>query len=240
MDRGLNAEFIVQTIVQLRDRVEERFPGSGLSKVAAELHSIGTQAVGRAAGIAKPNLPLRLSMFILVVLLLGIMVATILQINMAGRPQTWAEFIQGFDSALNAIVLIGGAILFLFTVESRLKRHRALQAIHELRSLAHIIDMHQLTKDPDRVAQAGPSTKSSPKRVMTSFELSRYLDYCSEMLSLIGKIAALYVQGFNDPVVLSGVDQIEDLTTSLSRKIWQKIMIIHGNEKDSDEPAARG
>src|SRR5258708_3864149 len=118
MDRGLNAEFIVQTIVQLCDRVEERFPGSGLSKVAAELHTIGTQAVERAAGIARPNLPLRISMFILVVLLLSIMVATVLQLNISGRPQTWAEFIQGFDSALNAIVLIGGAILFLFTVES--------------------------------------------------------------------------------------------------------------------------
>ena len=43
---------------------------------------------------------------------------------------------------------------------------------------------------------------------------------------LIGKVAALYVQRFDDPVALSAVDQIEDLTTGLSRKIWQKIMII--------------
>ena len=54
----------------------------------------------------------------------------------------------------------------------------------------------------------------------------RYFDYCSEMLSLIGKVAALYVQGFPDSVALQAVDDIEGLTTSLSRKIWQKIMII--------------
>ncbi len=95
-----------------------------------------------------------------------------------------------------------------------------------MRALAHIIDMHQLTNDPHVITNPGRSTKSSPKRAMTDFELSRYLDYCSEMLSLIGKVAALYVQRFDEPVALSAVDQIEDLTTGLSRKIWQKIMII--------------
>ena len=65
------------------------------------------------------------------------------------------------------------------------------------------------------------------KWTMTDFELSRYLDYCSEMLSLTGKVATLYVQRFDDPVALSAVDQIEDLTTGLSRKIWQKIVIIN-------------
>ena len=49
------------------------------------------------------------------------------------------------------------------------------------------------------------------------------------MLSLIGKLAALYVQKFDDPVALAAVNEVEDLTTSLSRKIWQKIMIINSN-----------
>jgi hypothetical protein len=62
---------------------------------------------------------------------------------------------------------------------------------------------------------------------MSSFELSRYLDYCSEMLSLTGKVGALYVQNLHDPVALASVNEIETLTTGLSRKIWQKLMIIH-------------
>ena len=61
---------------------------------------------------------------------------------------------------------------------------------------------------------------------MTEFELIRYLDYCSEMLSLTGKLAALYMQDMRDPVIIEAVNEIEDLTTSLSRKIWQKIMIL--------------
>ena len=123
--------------------------------------------------------------------------------------------------------------MFLFTLEIRLKRNRALKHLHELRSLVHIVDMHQLTKDPESILNRGPRTASSPKRTMTRFELSRYLDYCSEMSSIIGKVAALYVQDYDDPIVLSAVDQIEDLTTSLSRKTWQKIMINNRSDTSS-------
>lgn len=46
------------------------------------------------------------------------------------------------------------------------------------------------------------------------------------MLSLTGKVAALYAQNFRDTVVLSAVNELESLTTGLCRKIWQKIMIL--------------
>ena len=63
---------------------------------------------------------------------------------------------------------------------------------------------------------------------MTPFELNRYLDYCSDALALISKIAALYAQSFQDPVLLDAVDAVEDLTAGFSRKIWQKITILEG------------
>jgi len=62
--------------------------------------------------------------------------------------------------------------------------------------------------------------------MMTRFELSRYLDYCTDLLSLTSKVAALYVQDLQDPVVLNAVNDVENLTTGLARKIWQKIMIL--------------
>ena len=79
--------------------------------------------------------------------------------------------------------LLAAAVFFLVTAETRVKRRRALAAIHELRSLAHVIDMHQLTKDPDRLIFSGGDTVSSPTNDMGMFEMSRYLDYCVEMLS---------------------------------------------------------
>ena len=61
---------------------------------------------------------------------------------------------------------------------------------------------------------------------MTQAELGRYLDYCSEMLSLTSKVAALFVQGSNDPHVLAAVDEVSGLTNGLSSKIWQKLTIL--------------
>jgi len=92
--------------------------------------------------------------------------------------------------------------------------------------MAHIVDMHQLTKDPESYFRRGPLPVPPERRAMTPFELNRYLDYCSEALALISKIAALYVQGFEDPVLLDAVDDVEDLTSGFSRKIWQKINLL--------------
>jgi hypothetical protein len=65
---------------------------------------------------------------------------------------------------------------------------------------------------------------------MKPFELVRYLDYCSEMLSLAAKLAALYAEKLNDPVVVDTVGDIERLTSELSGKIWQKITIVQSLE----------
>ena len=86
--------------------------------------------------------------------------------------------------------------------------------------------MHQLMKDPERLASSQPNTASSPVRALTASQLGRYLDYCSELLSVISKIAALHVQHFNDPVTLAAVNEIEALTSGLSGKVWQKITLL--------------
>lgn len=61
---------------------------------------------------------------------------------------------------------------------------------------------------------------------MNEFELTRYLDYCSELLALTAKLAALYAGETLDPVILAAVNEIETLTSELGRKVWQKITII--------------
>ena len=144
------------------------------------------------------------------------------------------------EAGLNDVILIGALFFFLITLEIRIKRRRALRAIHELRAIAHIIDMHQLNKDPERVASKMYfTTQKSPKIDLNRFLLGRYLDYCSEMLSLTGKLAALYVQDFDDSVALASVNEVESLSTGLSRKIWQKIMILHTPEELVPDPQMR-
>ena len=86
--------------------------------------------------------------------------------------------------------------------------------------------MHQLTKDPERVKPTYAPTDVSPGIHLTASELESYLDYCSEMLSLVGKAAALCAEENTDPVVLDTVSTIETLTTGMSRKIWTQISLL--------------
>jgi hypothetical protein len=136
-----------------------------------------------------------------------------------------AEFTQGLEASLNIILIAGIAIGFFLRLENRRKRTIALNGLYRLRAISHVIDMHQLTKDPAGVAGSRPTT-SSPLRDLDQEQLARYLDYCTEMLSLTGKLAALYAQYFPDATVVAAVNDVEQLTTNLSRKIWQKIMLV--------------
>ena len=230
MYRQLDPQRIIETTEQLCARVTERFPESSLSKLCLELVEVAEQTRERALEISRPHWPLRLGVGTFVLTMLCALAAVLSEIRVEWRLQDIGSLVQFIESGTNELVLIGAAAFFLMSVERRLKRARALKALHELRSLAHIVDMHQLTKDPDRIARDGADTASSPKRALTPFELSRYLDYCSEILAVIGKIAAVYAQTFDDEAALAAVDEIEDLTTGLSRKIWQKLMILDAGE----------
>ena len=226
----LEPQQIVRTVQQLRERINERFPASGLGKLADTLVQAATGTVPRLRWVAEPHWPLRIGVAALIVIILamlgGLLYSVLGRSSASSGISDLPSAVQLLESIMNDVFLVGACIFFLVTMEGRIKRHRALSALRELRALAHIVDMHQLTKDPDRLAQEGADTQSSPVRRMSRFELGRYLDYCSEMLSLISKIAALYIQNFHDPVVLAAVDEVETLTTGLSRKIWQKIMIL--------------
>jgi hypothetical protein len=222
----LDPDQIVSTADQLCRRISERFPTAGLNKCSQQLLEITRQAKVRSAQIGAPMIGLRTLLAVAIGTIITLFVITVRQVHFDNEDLQGGQLIQILEAGFNATVLVGALIVFLVTIEVRVKRRRALKAIHELRSLSHIIDMHQLTKDPERMLQKGADTASSPKRTMTQFELSRYLDYCTEMLSLCGKVAALYIQNFEDSDSVSAVNDLEDLTSGLTRKIWQKIMIL--------------
>ena len=234
--QSLDANRILSTTRRLGQRIRERFPDSGLTRVAGELVAVTERVRGTEAFLATPVGWLRTTTALLVA---GLVIVVLAGgwFTLADRVTPYsslAEFLQGLDAAVNNVVFVGLAIYFLLSLETRWKRRRALASLHTLRALAHIIDLHQLTKDPDR-ARPGlgqrhrdrtRDTPSSPERHFTAFELTRYLDYCAEMLSLLGKLAALHGQHFDDPVTLSAVNDIENLTSDLARKIWQKILVL--------------
>jgi len=223
--RRLDSQEIIATVRALHARVEARFPHSGLGKICAELLHVAEETVARVQWIQRPHLPLRVAAALLIIGLVTIVVDLVRHIHQF-QMNEYTNFIQAVDASIGSVVFLGAAILFLVSWENRIKRDRALKAIPELRAMAHIVDMHQLTKDPENYFGRGIRPASTPKRQMTPFELNRYFDYCNDCLALISKIAAMYVQDFHETVLMDAVDDVEDLTTGLSRKIWQKIIIL--------------
>jgi len=227
MYRALDPAKLVETLARLQARIDERFPGSGLGKVCAELTETARASATEAARLARPSWPWRIAVGAIVVAGVWAQVAAARFLHLE-RVRADADLLQILEAAVNLLILFGGAVWFLLTVEKRLKRGRALDALHGLRALAHVVDMHQLTKDPTAVLGSHAPTAASPTRAMSAFELTRYLDYCAEMLALIGKLAALYADEMRDPVVIDAVNELENLTANLARKMWQKITVIDG------------
>jgi hypothetical protein len=237
--RSLDPARVTETIAMLHLRVTERFPGAGLGSVCAELLKIAQENSERAQSISRRSFLLQLVTLTLLSAG-GIMLIWIAwQIDFS-RTASDSVFtlLQGIEAAANLVVLVGAGVFFLVTLEERLRRRRALRALNELRSIVHVIDMHQLTKDPS-AASVGGGTQSSPPRPLSRFELTRYLDYCSEMVSLTSKVAVLFAQAFPDPTVTDAVSDIERVAVGLSQKIWQKIIILEtlGSETSHAAPA---
>lgn len=221
MYRRLDGTRIVETLALLQQRIAERFPGSGLSQVSAELVAAAQESIAHAADLSRPNRPLRFAAGLLIALMLVLGADALINLR---RSADLTGLMQ--SQAIQNFVFLGVAVVFLATVETRLKRRRALKGLHELRSIAHVVDMHQLAKAPDQFLPGRDPGDATPGRPLSRSELARYLDYCTDLLSLASKVAALYVENLQDPVVLAAVNDVENLTTGLSRKIWQKITIL--------------
>jgi hypothetical protein len=228
----LRADRILATLDKLQDRINDRFPEAGLARVCVDVIETARFSARDAARLARPHIFWRLAALTLILFGVAAQIAAFRFLNVHGETLTAPELVQGLEAAVNLLILFGGAIWFILSLEERIKRQRALDALHRLRQLAHVIDMHQLTKDPTIVLDQH-KTAASPERTMTQFELTRYLDYCAEMLALLGKLAALYADRVRDSVVIAAVNDIEDLTAGLGRKIWQKITIIGALEERS-------
>jgi hypothetical protein len=226
--RQLDPRLISETAAKLEQRVAERFPDSGLRRVAAELHVLSNDLTTSAKALETPIWWARI-LIGLAILAGAAMFLFVVMILSFDRISTSAfDVAQGIEASINTLLLAGLGFLALAHSEMRIKRKRVFTDLHTLRSLIHVIDMHQLTKDPAALSENFKPTVHSPKRITNRQELARYLDYCSEMLSITGKLAALFAQSVNDEVVVGAVNDIEELGSNLSRKIWQKITLIEG------------
>jgi CRP-like cAMP-binding protein len=246
----LEAPAVKETVQELYARIEARFPKRGLLGVCGDLiklvDEVQTSAGQGQRKIRMVRLASRAVMaFVIVVTILALILA-LHDALFAERVKDSIDVLDLAETAISDIVYAAIAIFFLWSFPERIQRSRLLNLLHQLRSTAHVIDMHQLTKDPEQLKPSFVPSSASKPLGMTRDQVERYLDYCSEMLSLVGKTAALCAEESRDSVILETVSRVETLTVGLSRKIWQKISNLPPGEPArkpgvvAEEPASPG
>ncbi|MFM7594479.1 MAG: hypothetical protein ACKO85_22015, partial [Isosphaeraceae bacterium] len=146
---------ILATSATLALRVDERFPESGLAKLASELAEIarGTVRNIERSGRQIPILRFGVLFFIFVSILLISLMTRYVHLNWESLTNIDdpGDLIQAIQATIETTVFIAATIAFFFGWENRIRRRRAMVALHELRTLAHLVDIHQLNKTPDTV-----------------------------------------------------------------------------------------
>jgi hypothetical protein len=226
----LDPDGVRRTVDLLVTRIRARFPDRHLGDVADELRRAVDDVDDQATSTRKRHRVVRTTCLGLVALVVAL---TLLALGLAVRDAVPAagslkafEWLPVVESAVNDAVFAVVAVYFLVSFPARLDRRKILGSLHRLRTLAHVVDMHQLTKNPERLRPGFHRTDASVTLDLGVRDLASYLDYCSELLSLVAKTAALCAEESTDAVVLDTVSEIESLTLGMSRKIWQKISLL--------------
>lgn len=214
-NRKLDPKKLISTTQELVTWMKAEFPKAHLTSVAEEVGLVAREAMRKADSIRRANLWLRLGIGLI---LGGTAIAFI--------HQLWVHPIKEILHFLDMTKGVGmyaiAFIIFLATLEVRWKRRNCILAVHELRSVAHIIDMHQLSKD-DAVEQFRSRDDEPSDKTAHRTYVEKYLHACIVLLALVSKIGQLYIDHFPDPVATTSVNEFEETCHGFSMQIWSKI-----------------
>src|SRR5262245_4697882 len=153
-DHHLRADYVIGTLQKLEARIVARFPNAGLTRVCADLVDTARFCARDAARLARPHYLWRFLSLALIAGGVAAQFGAFSLLHVQYEEPTPSNLVQGLDSAVNLLILFGGAVWFVLTLEERAKRRRALDAMHRMRSLVDLIDMDSLTKEQTGLAKS--------------------------------------------------------------------------------------
>jgi hypothetical protein len=223
------------TAKRLVERVQDRFGEDDLTGIARQVSDVASRSEKRIGRALRVGFMIRVLTWPLVVgAILGV-ASWIGSLQLTIRVNDAGDLAQSLDSVVQTMLVLGAGVWFLLSIGTKVQRRSLLKALQELNALAQVIDLIQLDKDPDRLhfstEQRSPKSPTLGK-ANTAFLLSRYLDYCGELLSVLGKVACLYRERIDDEVILSRLGDFDRLTNQLRTNIGAKMgLITHSQSK---------
>ena len=216
----LNPVTIVNTADNLKKEIADRLPGSALAKLAEELENLARQSEDRIESFKRPVYKIRIFSFLTIFMAIAILTWSITSLPASWRFETVAELFEAIDTGFNLIVLLTGALWFLYSLEATLKRKQALESIKSLRQFIHTIDITQLYYTPDIYK---PDSHLSDSAVKLD---NSYLLLCAQMLGIIGNLSALYTQADSSDSVWRASSEAEILANAIATKLVTKTEVI--------------
>lgn len=211
----LSAGQVRATVIALRERIAARFPDHHLIRVADQLaamvEQVGQHTQDKHLRVARATLAARTVAAAALLLAVCVLVLALSEV-LTQRPGDVATWIPLVESVINTMVFIAIAFLFLWAFPERRERKGLLALLHQLRSVAHVLDLHHLELEQDRA--------------MPPAQLYAYLGFCTELFSLIATCGALCAERSSDSTVLQTVSDVETLTTQLSGTVFAKMELL--------------
>jgi len=207
---------IIEAAENLARRVNDRFPESHLASLAVKLAEIARVTNERARQAARPIYSIRLACLAAVcVCLLGLFNLT-RHVHPRWEFSTIGELFEAADAGFNLVVVVTGAIWFLITFETRVKRKKALAFIGELCEFIHVIDLTQLYFTPE-IYKADTEASQAPSR----FDYT-YLLFCTQMLAVIRNLALIYTRDVSSDSIWRAAIDVEMLAVAVEAKLFSK------------------
>ena len=227
----LNPKKLCKTIHSLEVIVAEKFPERSFRKTILELSKVAKEAKELSYKLSgKHVVAWTIIIAAPIVLLCAISYLFIVYAHFSSdEAQTGIlEYSDTLDLFVNLIVLSVMGSYALFRQYRLRRRKRAMQILHKLRSIAHVIDLTQHGKNYQFIVDT--QDHKSDKYISLD-DCIQYLTYSSQALSLTSKVAAILIEDYNDNTVIASVCEIESLCTGISLKIWQKIETLQRHVK---------
>jgi hypothetical protein len=222
----LTAEKIADACAALADRIHERFPGRGIDLHAHHLAEHARRLVATGSARITAPLPLRIVSWIGGIAASLLLLSPLWFVRRIDGIDVLPEFLQSLDSFITVLAATVAGFFTMRSVEHGVCRRQALGELHALRSFAHVTDMLQISKSPTRLLFPLARTRLTPEGEDDAVSMSRYLAYCAELYALIAKLAVLHGEWTSDATVLSAIDDLENLCSSLESKATQKILLL--------------
>lgn len=212
---------IILTAEHLAHRVSSRFPESTLAGLATDLVEIARKTDERARQARKPIryvhgagwVASALSVWGLWYIVDHIQTHLI---NANLEFDNITDLFEAADAGFNILVALAGALWFLVTIETRVKRKQALEHIGELLEFVQLIDVTQLYYTPELY-----QSNLSPNSTQPKFDHT-YLLFCNEMLAMIGNLAPLYTRGNMDDAVWRATSDVVMLANAIEGRLFAK------------------